>query len=161
NGAIVAVRGIGGFHLACDARDRAALARLRERKRRSGKPFAVMFPDLAAVEAEAFVSPEERAVLLSPRRPIVLLRARDRSRLQENVAPGLRELGAFLPYTPLHHLLLRGFGAPLALTSGNLSEEPIAIDNAEALARLGAIADLFLLHDREIHMRADDSVVRV
>jgi hydrogenase maturation protein HypF len=160
-GAIVAVRGIGGFHLACDARDPSALERLRQRKRRSGKPFAVMFPDLAAVEREAFVSPEERASLVGPSRPIVLLRARETSALLRAIAPGLREVGAFLPYTPLHHLLLRGFGGPLAMTSGNLSEEPIAIGNEEARARLAGIADLFVLHDREIHMRSDDSVVRV
>jgi hydrogenase maturation protein HypF len=160
-GAIVAVKGLGGFHLACDARDPPAVRRLRERKRRSHKPFAVMFPDLVAVEAETFLGDAEREALLGSRRPIVLVHSRGACRLAPEVAPGLKELGVFLPYTPLHHLLMGRFGAPLVMTSGNLSEEPIAADNEEARRKLGAIADLFLLHDREIHMRADDSVVRV
>jgi len=160
-GRVVAVRGLGGFHLACDAHDAAAVARLRERKRRPRKPFAVMFADLAALEQEAVVEPAAREALAGTRRPIVLVPLRAESRLPAALAPGLSELGAFLPYTPLHHLLLRRFGGPLVMTSGNLSEEPIACDNEDARRRLSEIADLFLLHDREIHMRADDSVVRV
>jgi hydrogenase maturation protein HypF len=160
-GAIVALKGLGGFHLACDARDARAVATLRERKRRPHKPFAVMFPDLAWIEREARVDPEAARSLTSTRRPIVLLPTRGESSLAAGVAPALDEVGAFLPYTPLHHLLLRSFDAPLVMTSGNLSEEPIASDNQEALGRLGRIADVFLLHDRDIHMRSDDSVVRV
>jgi hydrogenase maturation protein HypF len=158
---IVALKGIGGFHLACDARDRVAVRALRARKRRPDKPFAVMFPDIASIEREARVSPRERAALESPRRPIVILGMREGGSLAAEVAPGLRDLGAFLPYTPLHHLLLRAFSAPLVMTSGNRSEEPIAATNGEALERLSGIADLVLLHDREIHQRADDSVVRI
>jgi hydrogenase maturation protein HypF len=160
-GAIVAVRGLGGFHLACGAADTQALRRLRARKRRPHKPFAVMFPDLGALEREAVVDAGSRAALLSPRAPIVLLARRTPSALSPEVAPGLREIGAFLPYTPLHRLLLDAFAAPLVMTSGNLSEEPIAAGNEEARERLSGIADVFLLHDREIHMRADDSVSRV
>ncbi len=162
-GSIVAVKGLGGFHLACDAGNDAAVSKLRERKRRPDKPFAVMFPDLASIEREAVVDSAERAALTSPHSPIVLLRSRDSSSsaLSPRVAPGLEELGAFLPYTPLHHLLLRFFRGPLVMTSGNLTEEPIASGNEEAIERLRGIADRFLLHDREIHMRSDDSVVRV
>ncbi len=160
-GAIVAVKGVGGFHLACDARSAGAVRRLRERKNRPHKPFAVMFPDLGAVAREAEVDGREAAALQGSRRPIVLLRRKTGTTLASEVAPGLRELGAFLPGTPLHHLLLRGFEGPLVMTSGNRSEEPIAAANEEALERLGGIADLFLLHDRDIHMRADDSVTRV
>jgi hydrogenase maturation protein HypF len=160
-GAIVAVKGLGGFHLACDARDDEALRRLRARKRRPHKPFAVMFPDLAALSREAVVDADARAVLLSPRAPILLLPRRSPSALSGEVAPRLREIGAFLPYTPLHRLLLDAFGAPLVMTSGNRGEEPIAAGNEEALERLRDVADLFLLHDREVHARADDSVSRV
>jgi hydrogenase maturation protein HypF len=159
--AIVAVKGIGGFHLACDARDPSAVRTLRTRKKRKDKPFAVMFPDIEAVAREASVSQAEREALEGPRRPIVLLKRREASALAPEVAPGLHEIGVLLPYTPIHHLLLRSFGGPLVMTSGNLSEEPIAATNEEALKCLSGIADLFLLHDREIHMRADDSVVRV
>lgn len=160
-GAIVAVKGLGGFHLACDARDAASLARLRERKRRPHKPFAVMFPDLAGVARELVVGSLEAHALAGPRRPIVLLRRRPASSLPGAVAPGLDEVGAFLPYTPLHHLLVRAFGGPLVMTSGNLSEEPIATGNEEGMARLGGLSDLFLVHDRDIHMGEDDSVVRI
>jgi hydrogenase maturation protein HypF len=160
-GQIIALKGLGGFHLACDARNEAAIALLRLRKRRADKPFAVMFPDLQAAQAEVFLDPQERAALLGARRPIVLARRRAQSSLAHGLAPGLRELGVFLPYTPLHHLLLEAFRGPLVMTSGNLSEEPIAAHNHEALKRLDGIADIFLLHDRPIHMRSDDSVVRV
>ncbi|HSB61365.1 MAG TPA: carbamoyltransferase HypF, partial [Vicinamibacteria bacterium] len=158
---IVALKGLGGFHLACDARDARAVGRLRERKRRSDRPFAVMFPELADVEAHAVVEAPAREALTSPRRPIVLLPRREGASLAAGVAPGLAEIGCFLPGTPLHHLLLERFGGPLVMTSGNLSEEPIAAGNEEALARLSGLADLFVLHDRDIHMRQDDSVVRV
>ncbi len=160
-GAIAAIKGLGGFHLACDARNCHAVAALRGRKRRSDKPFAVMVADLAAAEVEAEVEPRAREALSSSRRPIVLLPRRDDASLTADVAPGLRQVGLFLPYTPLHHLLLRAFGGPLVMTSGNLTEEPIAATNSDALERLAAIADVFLLHDREIHMREDDSVVWV
>ncbi len=161
-GHIVAVKGLGGFQLACDARDDAAVARLRARKRRYGKPFAVMLPSLDAVAQYCVVSSEEAHVLASPRAPIVLLRMRpDAPALAPSLAPGLRELGVMLPYTPLHHLIMHAFDGPLVMTSGNVSEEPIATDNAEALERLSTIADAFLLHDRQIRSRYDDSVVRV
>lgn len=161
-GAIVAVKGLGGFHLACDAADVAAVERLRERKRRVEKPFAVMVPDLSAVEALCELDGDSRAALLSPERPIVLLPKKARGPAEEAVAPFNRYLGVFLPYTPLHHLLFAA-GSPRALvmTSGNVSEEPMAIGNREALARLAGLADFFLLHNREILQRADDSVVRV
>ncbi|MEJ5358621.1 MAG: carbamoyltransferase HypF [Desulfobacterales bacterium] len=159
-GAVLAVKGLGGFHLAVDAFDARAVARLRERKRREEKPLAVMSPDLAAVRAYAFVEEEEGRLLSSPERPIVLLRKRPESPLAAGVAPRNRDVGVLLPYTPLHHLLLaEGFSA-LVMTSGNLSEEPIASGNEEALARLSGIADAFLLHDRGIVRRCDDSVVR-
>jgi len=161
-GRIIALRGLGGFHLACDPRNDAAVRLLRERKRRSGKPFALMARDLAAIEAFCIVSDEDRRALESPRRPIVILPRRGDAGISAAVAPGNHTLGVMLPYTPLHHLLFTG--APydvLVMTSGNLSEEPIVTSNAEALDRLRPLADWFLLHDREIYMRADDSVVRV
>jgi len=163
-GAIVALRGLGGFHLACDARNDGAVRLLRERKRRSDKPFALMARDLAAVEAFCAVSDDDRRALLSPRRPIVILPRRADSGISEAVAPGNNTIGVMLPYTPLHHLLFAG--APhhaqdvLVMTSGNLSEEPIVTSNQEGLNRLRPLADWFLLHDRDIYMRADDSVVR-
>lgn len=163
-GEIVAVKGLGGFQLSCDAGDEAAVRRLRERKHRPQKPFAVMVPDLEAVRELCEVSAAEEATLAGSARPVVLLRLRTdaaRRTLAPSVAPGLHELGVMLPYTPLHHLLLRGFGSPLVMTSGNVTEEPIAKDNDEGIARLGAIADSFLLHDRDIYARYDDSVVRV
>jgi hydrogenase maturation protein HypF len=158
-GEIVAIKGLGGFHLACDARNSAAVGRLRERKRRSDKPFALMARDLAAVEDVCAVSEADRRALLSPRRPIVILHGQAGD--LPHVAPGNRTLGVMLPYTPLHHLLFAG--APyslLVMTSGNLSEEPIVVSNAEARERLAGVADWFLTHDRDIYMRTDDSVVR-
>ncbi len=159
-GRIVAVKGLGGYHLAVDAAQPDSVARLRRRKRREEKPFAVMSADLDAIRTYARLGPEEETLLASIARPIVLLAKRDPFPLAAEVAPGNRFVGAMLPYTPLHHLLLAEGFAALVMTSGNLSEEPIAIDNAEAITRLAEIADLFLTHDREIYLRSDDSVVR-
>jgi hydrogenase maturation protein HypF len=160
-GGIVAIKGLGGFHLACDATDDEAVARLRERKRRYGKPLAVMVSDVGEARAICQVSEEEERLLASPRRPIVLLEELEGSPLSREVAGGLDRQGVFLPYTPLHHLVLAGAGRPLVMTSGNISNEPIAIENDEAMNRLGDIADHFLLHDRDILVRYDDSVSRV
>ena len=166
-GGIVALKSLGGFQLACDARDQAVVQRLRDRKHRPAKPFAIMVTDLEMARRLCEVSPAEAAVLAGTARPIVLLRRRaggasgDAPIIAGGVAPGLDELGVMLAYTPIHHLLLQAAGAPLVMTSGNRSEEPIACDNDDALERLGDIADLLLLHDREIGARYDDSVVRV
>jgi hydrogenase maturation protein HypF len=157
NGAIVAVKGLGGYHLACDATDEHAVARLRSRKHREEKPFAVMTPD---PDALAFVGDEERALLADVRRPIVLVPRRPAASVAASVAPGTPWLGLLLPYTPLHHLLCHDLGRPLVLTSGNSSDEPIAFRDDEARERLGGIADAFLGHDRPIHRRCEDSVVR-
>jgi len=163
-GQVLAVKGLGGYHLAVDAASDKAAALLRARKHREDKPFAVMAADLAAARALCEVDDVAAGLLSSPRRPIVLLPRRATGtaaiRLAEAVAPGNRQLGVMLPYTPLHHLLLRDFGRPMVLTSGNVSDEPIAYRDEDALARLGGIADVFLTHDRPIHIRTDDSVVR-
>jgi hydrogenase maturation protein HypF len=162
-GYILAIKGVGGFHLACDATRPAAVAELRRRKGRVAKPFAVMMPDLDTVLRFCEVSFAAAQVLTGRARPIVLLPLRPGAGIAPEVAPGLRELGVMLPYSPLHHLLLErapGFPPALVMTSGNFSEEPIATDNADALHRLGPLADAFLLHDREIYIRCDDSVVR-
>ena len=162
SGAVIAIKGLGGFHLAVDATDGAAVARLRERKRRVEKPFAVMLPDLEAIEEFCVVDPVSREVLRGPERPILLLPRRSSISVAEEVAPFNHYLGVFLPYTPLHHLLLRrGDFRALVMTSGNLTEEPIAIGNDEAVHRLGSLADSFLVHNREILVRCDDSVCRV
>ncbi|MDP2480283.1 MAG: carbamoyltransferase HypF [Candidatus Palauibacterales bacterium] len=160
-GAIVAVKGLGGFHLACRADDEAAVARLRGRKRREDKPFALMVPDLDAARALVELGAEEEALLTGVERPIVLARRRPGARVAEAVAPGHRDLGVMLPYSPLHHLLLAHAGVPLVMTSGNVSHEPICYRDEEALERLAGIADHFLLNDRPIETRTDDSVVRV
>ncbi len=162
SGLVVAVKGLGGFHLAVDATNPAAVALLRQRKRRVEKPFAVMVPDLRAAGEICELEDAARMVLESIQRPIVLLPRKSPSRISDEVAPFNRYLGIFLPYTPLHYLLLAdgGFRA-LVMTSGNLSEEPIAIDNREAADRLRGLADCFLVHNRDILLRCDDSVVRV
>jgi hydrogenase maturation protein HypF len=160
-GGILALRGLGGFQLACDARSEAAVRRLRERKRRLGKPLAIMVRDLEAARALCEVAEGEARALSSVARPIVLLRRRGPMAPAPSVAPGLSTLGVMLPYTPLHHLLAGDLGFPLVMTSGNVSEEPIATENAEAVRRLRGIADGFLFHDRDIRARYDDSVVRV
>lgn len=160
-GRIVAIRGLGGFHLAVDATDEGAVQRLRARKHRDAKPLAVMVRTLGEARAIAEPSASETDLLTSPERPIVLLRRRGDCPLTASIAPGLDTVGVMLAYTPLHHLLLEQARRPLVMTSGNLSEEPIATDNADARRRLGAIADAFLLHDRDIVSRYDDSVVRI
>ena len=199
DGRIVAIRGLGGFHLVVDARNEVAVKELRQRKRRWEKPFAVMYPSLELVKENCEVSPAEESLLLSPEAPIVLLRnQRERgregagevggaggaggageigkndqspitnhplpitqSKIAPTVAPGNPYLGVMLPYTPLHHLLMAELGFPIVATSGNLSDEPLCIDEQEALQRLGDIADLFLVHNRPIARPLDDSVVRI
>jgi len=173
-GQILAIKGLGGFHLACDASNDHAVGLLRERKRRSGKAFAIMARDLATVERLCYVTPTDRTLLTSTRRPIVLLRRRPGLARQaimstascvpisDHVAPGNTRLGVMLPYTPLHHLLFEdspGFDS-LVMTSGNLSEEPIVSLNQDAWPRLKGLADHLLLHNREIQTRVDDSVVQ-
>jgi hydrogenase maturation protein HypF len=157
-GYIVAVKGLGGFHLACDATDAEAVGRLRARKGRPHKPFAVMMASLEDVRTHCEVSDEEAALLAGVSAPVVLLYRRAGSAIAANVAPDNPMLGVMLPYTPLHHLLLHDAGVPLVMTSGNLSDLPIIKDNAEALEKLASIADAFLLHNRPIHMRCDDAV---
>ena len=159
-GAILAVKGVGGFHLACRADDEAAVRTLRERKHREEKPFALMVADLSAAAELVELAPADEALLADIARPIVLAPRRAGARVADAVAPRSRELGVMLPYSPLHHLLLAGAGGPLVMTSANVSDEPIAFRDDDALERLAPIADLFLLHDRPIHTRTDDSVVR-
>jgi hydrogenase maturation protein HypF len=167
-GKIVAVKGLGGFHLMADARNDKTVQLLRERKQREEKPFALMFPSLESVKAECEVSPLEERLLRSPEAPIVLLRrlrqsqiSNLKSQIAKSVAPGNPCLGVMLPYTPLHHLLLAELGFPVVATSGNLSDEPICTDEHEALERLRNIADVFLVHNRPIVRHVDDSIVRV
>ena len=159
-GLIVAIRGLGGFHLACDATNADAVSRLRERKRREAKPLAVMVRTLDDARALVTATAAEGELLSSRERPIVLVRRNADAPLARSIAPGLDTVGVMLAYTPLHHLLLAQAGRPLVMTSGNASDEPIAIANDDALRRLGGIADAFLLHDREIAARYDDSVLR-
>ena len=171
-GKILALKGIGGFQLVIDARNESAVSRLRERKRREEKPFAVMYPSLDAIRMDCEVSDLEERLLLSPESPIVLLRRQSASNvgpvrtdppsaITASVAPGNPNLGVMLPYTPLHHLLLIALDFPVVATSGNLSDEPICIDEREALERLRGIADAYLVHDRPIVRHVDDSIVRV
>jgi hydrogenase maturation protein HypF len=161
-GFVVAVKGLGGFHLACNAADERAVAALRRRKHREDKPFALMVADAEAARAFVELGAEERQLLESVQRPIVLAPRVAGAPVAAAVAPGTPELGLMLPYTPLHHLLVSDFGAgALVMTSGNVSDEPIAFRDEDALQRLAPIADLFVTHDREIETRTDDSVIRV
>lgn len=168
-GKILAIKGLGGFHLACDATNALAVGELRQRKLRVDKPFALMMAEIATVERHCFLGAVERRLLESRQRPIVLLLRRQESNVASEVAPRQNTLGVMLPYTPLHYLLFAEAGEPvmfealppLVMTSGNLSEEPIAIDNEEARRRLSNLADAFLMHDRPIRTRCDDSVVRI
>ena len=159
-GKIVAVKGLGGFHLACDARNSEAVARLRERKGRAAKPFALMCSNIDEVRRICETDQASERLLESFERPIVILRARQDSGISPLVAPGSENLGVMIPYTPLHHLLLTESPSALVMTSGNLSEEPIAYQDEEAVERLGRIADHILGHNRPIHMACDDSVAR-
>ncbi|HUS04214.1 MAG TPA: carbamoyltransferase HypF, partial [Dehalococcoidia bacterium] len=160
-GKIIAIKGLGGFLLACDASNKTAVRTLRQRKKRPFKPLAIMVTDIDEVKKHCYVSPEEEKLLSSPQSPIVLMRWKGNSPVSREVAPNLEYLGVMLPYTPLHHILLRDSQLPLVMTSGNLSEEPIAKDNDEALRRLSGIADYFLMHNRDIYSRYDDSVAIV
>jgi hydrogenase maturation protein HypF len=160
-GKIVAIKGIGGFHLMVDARDEEAVKRLRERKEREEKPLALMYPSLEIVKAHCQVSEGEERLLLSPEAPIVLLKKKATNEIAASIAPGNPYLGVMLPYSPLHHLLLNELGFPVVATSGNRSEEPICIDENQALLRLSGIADLLLVHNRPIVRHVDDSIVRL
>jgi hydrogenase maturation protein HypF len=160
-GHVVAVKGLGGFHLTVDAENESAVETLRRRKHREEKPLAVMSGDMAVIRQYAHVSREEEALLQSRQRPIVLLEKRGDYALARSVSPKNSTVGVMLPYTPLHYLLVKDHFTALVMTSGNLSEEPIAIDNTDAFDRLGSIADYFLIHNRDIYLRSDDSVVRI
>jgi len=160
-GCIVAVKGLGGFHLIADARDRRVIRKLRSRKSRRDKPFALMFPGIEEVKKNCFVSEMEETLLLSPESPIVILRRKPDCPLPEEVAPNNPYLGVMLPYTPLHHLLMDELSFPVIATSGNFSDEPIVIDEQNAMKRLGKIADYFLFHTRPIKRHADDSIIRI
>jgi len=161
SGRILAVKGLGGFHLICDARCREAVANLRRRKIREFKPFAVMCRDLQVVEQYCHLSPEEAALLETPAHPIVILDRRRQDDLPPDLAPGISTLGVMLPYTPLHHLLFEYGLEILVATSANISDDPLIIDNEEALVKLKGIADYFLMHNRQIYNRCDDSVTTV
>jgi hydrogenase maturation protein HypF len=159
-GSIVAIKGLGGYHLACRADDSRAVAELRRRKHREDRPFALMAPSIAGARELVELTAAEQTLLEGPERPIVIARRRPRAEVAGAVAPHSPDLGVMLPYSPLHHLLLADCGGVLVMTSGNASDEPIAYEDTDALERLGAIADGFLLGDRPIHTRTDDSVVR-
>ncbi|MBI5360570.1 MAG: carbamoyltransferase HypF [Planctomycetes bacterium] len=160
-GFILAVKGIGGYHLACDAANEKAVAKLRKRKVREDKPFAVMAPDMKTAEKFCKIGPVEKDILTGPERPILLLRKKPDAGFAPSVAPRQKYLGLLLPYTPLHCLIMERYKKPLIMTSANTSDEPIAYKDKDAFERLGTIADYFLTHNREIHMRCDDSVARV
>ncbi len=161
HGKIIAIKGLGGFLLACDATNEKAVKVLRQRKRRPFKPLAIMLTDTEEARMHCLVSEAEEELLTSPQSPIALLQWKPESTVCQAVAPNLKYLGVMMPYTPLHHLLLREVGLPLVMTSGNISEEPIAKDNDEAIRRLSGIADYFLVHNRDIYARYDDSVTLV
>jgi hydrogenase maturation protein HypF len=161
SGQIAAIKGLGGYHLACDATNSAAVAKLRKGKHRDAKPFAVMAADIHVARSLCRVTGAAQSVLQSPGRPIVLMRKQNDLGISQDIAPGNPFSGVMLPYTPLHHLLMREVGVPLVMTSGNRCDEPIAIDEAAALEKLAGIADLFLNHNRPIHVRCDDSVTRI
>ncbi|MBA4377040.1 MAG: carbamoyltransferase HypF [Anaerolinea sp.] len=163
-GKIIAIKGLGGFHLACDATNENSVQELRNRKKRSQKPFALMTYNLKDIEQQVNITPQESKLLQSPQKPVVLMQKSKHSTLCENVAPGQNTLGFMLPYTPLHLLLLEpapGFPEVLVMTSGNISDEPIAYTDQQAADNLAGLADGFLLHNRDIHIRTDDSVVRL
>ena len=159
-GAILAIKGIGGYHLACDAASDDAVGTLRSRKRREEKPFALMATGIDEARSLVDLTTAEEELLTGRERPIVIARRRGGAQIAEAVAPLSQDLGVMLPYAPLHHVLLRDFGRALVMTSANVSDEPIAYGDDDAQSRLGEIADAFLVHDRPIHMRTDDSVVR-
>ena len=160
-GFIVAIKGLGGFHLAVDAENRKAVTKLRERKPRKEKPFAIMSKDLNAISQYANISQADRKLLTSFQRPIVIVPKKEPNTLAEGIAPGIKNFGVMLPYTPLHYLLMEGNFLALVMTSGNISEEPICIENDEAFSKLKGIADYFLIHDRDILQRTDDSVCQI
>lgn len=160
-GNVIAIKGLGGYHLVCDAGNAESIKRLRERKQREERPVAVMFPDIESIKAEAHVGILEERALCSVERPIVILRKKEKSRLPDSISPGNDTIGAFLSYTPLHHIILQRLKSPIVATSANISDEPIAKDDGDAFKRLSGIADYFLTHDRKIIRRCDDSVVRI
>ena len=160
-GKILAIKGIGGFHLVCDATNDKAIKTLRKRKKRGEKPFAVMFKDIQQIKEYADITPFEEAIILSPEKPIVVVKSKENTALSKEIAPYLDRIGVFLPYSPLHHLLLNDFGKPLVMTSANLSDEPIVKDNDEAFEKLSIFTDYILTHNRDIKNRVDDSVVRI
>lgn len=160
-GNILALKGLGGFQLVCDATNHQSVAKLRKRKERPAKPFALMMQNVQLIKKYCHVTNAEEKSLLCPQAPIVLLEKLDNTDIANNIAPNINFLGVMLPYTPLHHLLINSFEKPLVMTSGNVSEETIVIDNDEALEKLANIADCFLLHDRKIYSRYDDSVTRI
>ncbi|NIS75881.1 MAG: carbamoyltransferase HypF, partial [Deltaproteobacteria bacterium] len=160
-GGILALKGLGGYHLLCDATNSDAVLRLRQRKHREEKPMAVMFPDLASIKKEALLNDLEERSLQSTERPIVIVRKKDTSNLSDAVSPDNRTVGVFLPYTPLHHIILRKLNKPVIATSANMTDEPIVKDEDDAFTRLSGISDYTLSHDRAIVRRCDDSVVRI
>ncbi|MCP4682054.1 MAG: carbamoyltransferase HypF, partial [Desulfobacterales bacterium] len=159
-GHILAIKGLGGFHLSADAENHEAVARLRRRKHREEKPFAIMSYDIGRIREYAHMDIEEESLITSYQRPIVLLRKKQINPISEHVAPRNKYFGTMLPYTPLHYILLKNSFKALVMTSGNMSEEPIVIDNENAFERLSAIADYFLVHNRDIYLRSDDSLVK-
>jgi hydrogenase maturation protein HypF len=160
-GNIVAIKGLGGYHLVCDAWNNEAIKRLRERKQREERPVAVMFPDIESIKTEAYVDALKERALFSVERPIVILRKLKEARLPDSISLGNETIGAFLPYTPLHKIILQKLKRPVVATSANISDEPIVKDEDDAFKRLSGIADYFLAHNREIVRRCDDSVIRI